>query len=238
MRGREGCRRSRQARLRGHHRVRGCRGQVGAGANAIFQGSTCRDPARRRSARPRACAEGRQGDQWRRRIGADSRSLSRAARRIRCLELARRRYRRGEAGEAGQGSAAVGAERLHGRRRRNRWMPNCSPTCTNFSGASSPIRPLMRIPRIRCGSRTRTRWRRGTARRGSHFSVRAGLRQDAGARGLRDPRPQPGRGGERHAGLPVPQGGSRGRPADDPVRRDRHRLRARRRRTTRKSAGC
>ena len=60
----------------------------GLGANAIFQGSTRRDPARRRSARPCARAEGRQGDQWRRRIGADSRPLSRAARRIRCFELA------------------------------------------------------------------------------------------------------------------------------------------------------
>ena len=40
---------------------------------ALFQGSSRRNPARCRSARPRACAEGRQGNQRRCRVGADSR---------------------------------------------------------------------------------------------------------------------------------------------------------------------
>ena len=55
--------------------------------------------------------------------------------------------------------------------------------------------------------------------------ARAGLGQDAGARSDRAAGAAPGRGGQRHAGLPVPQGRGSGRPADDPVRRDRHRVR-------------
>ena len=68
--------------------------------------------------------------------------------------------------------------------------------------------------------------------------ARAGIRQDPGARGHRAAGAASGRGGERHAGLPVPQGGRRGGRADDPVRRDRHGLRAEGERTTRRSAAC
>ena len=82
VRGRKRWRQPRQARLCGNDRMRGRRGQMGSGANTVFQGSACRDSARRRSAWPRTCAEGRQGNQRRCRVGADFRSLSRAARRL------------------------------------------------------------------------------------------------------------------------------------------------------------
>ena len=116
-------------------------------------------------------------------------------------------------GPAPDGRARRNACAFTRRRRRNtlrRMYPQMAPPCSIRSmtslGDLSPTRPSTRGSPIRCGSLTPTYGRLGVHAAHGVPLARAGLGQDAGAGGDRAPRAAPGRGRQRLAGLPLPQG--------------------------------
>ena len=112
---------------------------------------------------------------------------SRPARRIRRLGLHRKRYRRRQVGEGGEGGAAVGAERNRDKRRRGGRWRRTALGCIRVSRA---LRCLSFSSRA-CRTYAMERPRPFDGGLGQHAAdrlsqPRAGIRQDTRVRGLRD----------------------------------------------------
>ena len=173
--------------VRGNDGFRGRRGQMGSWTDAVLQGSARRDIAGCRSTRSRACAKGCQSDPKRRRFCANSRSVSRQARRIRCLGLHHKRYRRRQVGERGEGGAAVGAKRNRDKRRRGGRWRRTTLGCVRVSRALRCLSFRSRACRTYAMDRARA-FDGGLGQHAAHRvpQPRAGIRQDTRVRGLRD----------------------------------------------------
>ena len=90
---------------------------------------------------------------------------------------------------------------------------------------SWPIPPKPPASPTRCGSPHAVMDAWESTPRIAFLSPEPGRGKTPGARGHRAARAAASACGQHDAGLPVPQGVRRGRAADDPVRRDRHRVR-------------